>query len=367
MQPWWYSDRSCRDRRYTWFRIRFLGLIWLSLAVHVSHAADAMITGHEKQSYFVAGQDIQRWVDPQLVVLPSFSSMDNIKALGKASGVSYAIVHSDVYPAFAELTRHDPDADVRRWAQALISQLRVIVPLYDEDIYFIVNRHAHARTLADIGQSRFFLGATGSDTWLTARRIYQAFFQQPPRTADADSAFDEPSVGGEPNVSSLALAQLARGDSSRFDVVVVIGLRSAEFLQHLDPELRILGLPKHDGRLLPLLNQYHLGFLSARVIPNIQGDTPILTVPSYLVTEQFRNPVRNERVRDFAELLCEHVDRLLATRHAAWLTMAWSPSFPQLPSLVRGWQYSELTSPIINHCMQQRAQSPTAMRAFSQD
>lgn len=353
--------------RHNWRRIPFLGLIWLSLTVSVSHAADGIITGHEQQSYFVAGQDIQHWVDPQLAVLPSFSSMDNIKALGKASGVSYAIVHSDVYPAFAELAHHDPDIEVRNWAQALIGQLRVIVPLYDEDIYFIVNRHAHARTLADIGHSRLFLGTPGSDTWLTARRIYQTFFQQSPTTVDADGAFDVPPAGQEPDILSLALEQLARGDTSRFDVVVVIGLRSANFLQHLDPELRILGLPKHDGRLLPLLNQYHLGFLSARVIPNVGADTSILTVPSYLVTEQFRNPVRNERVRDFATSLCEHVDRLLATHHAAWLTMAWSPSFPQLPSLVHGWEYSELTSPIINHCMQQRAQASTAMRALSQD
>lgn len=353
--------------RHKWSGISFLGLVWLSLAVSASHAADGIITGHEQQSYFVTGQDIQRWVDPHLAVLPSFSSMDNIKALGKASGVSYAIVHSDVYPAFAELSQDDPDAEIRQWAQTQISQLRVIVPLYDEDIYFIVNRRTKAYTLADIAQMRLFLGTPGSDSWLTARRIYQTFFQQWPMVVDADSVVTDDAGHGQ-NMLSRALFQLAHDPSSRFDVVVAVGLRSAAFLQRLDPELRILGLPKHDARLLPLLNQYHLGFLSADTLPHVKADTTILTVPSYLITEQFRNPVRNERVRDFASSLCEHVDRLLATHHAAWLTMAWSPSFPQLPSLVHGWQYSELTSPILNHCMQQRAQQTTvAMHALPQD
>lgn len=354
--------------RHKWSGISFLGLIWLSLAVSASHAADGIITGHEQQSYFITGQDIQRWVDPRLAVLPSFSSMDNIKALGKASGVSYAIVHSDVYPAFAELSQSDPDAEIRQWAKTQISQLRVIVPLYDEDIYFIVNRRTPAHTLADIAQKRLFLGTTGSDTWLTARRIYQSFFQQWPVVVDADSlVMDDAGSSHGQNMLSQALSRLAHDSKPGFDVVVVVGLRSAKFLQQLDPELRILGLPKHDARLLPLLGQYHLGFLSADILPNINADTTILTVPSYLITEQFRNPVRNERIRDFASSLCEHVDRLLATHHAAWLTMAWSPSFPQLPSLVQGWQYSELTSPILNHCMQLRAQPSVAMHTSPQD
>jgi hypothetical protein len=69
----------------------------------------------------------------ELEALPSAGSVENIHRLRYEAGVKLALVQSDVYQAFIN-QRNAGDAN----AAAIIRSLRILVPLYNEDLYFIV-------------------------------------------------------------------------------------------------------------------------------------------------------------------------------------------------------------------------------------
>ena len=64
--------------------------------------------------------------------LPSAGSAENVQRLRYEPGVKFALVQSDVYQAFL-----DQAAGGNAEAGAIIRPLRVIMPLYNEEIYFI--------------------------------------------------------------------------------------------------------------------------------------------------------------------------------------------------------------------------------------
>lgn len=315
-----------------------------------AQASQGVITGEPDSNFYDAGLDLHYVVSPQLEILPSYSSMDNIKALSSASEVSYALVQSDVLPAFRHLAQQDADPEVRQWASSFLERLRVIIPLFDEDIYFLVRENNPAQTIADIRQDRIFMDAPGSDNRATGSRIFQMLFHTSPQIIEPEHLGLEHPQSTHSDLLKNALKQLSQQPDPGFDVLVIIGTRSRSFLQSLPHNLRILPVPHAGAEKKALLNDYHLGFLARHKYPFLTEDLSILTVPTYLITEQFQSPVRNALVKDFSNELCAHAQQLTHEQSPLWQSMAWSPSLKQLPALVSGWQYSELTQPILSNC-----------------
>ena len=85
-----------------------------------------------------------RVADIALEVLPSAGSSENVQRLREEPGVKFAIVQSDVFQAFL-----DQAAAGNAKAGNMIRPLRVIMPLYNEEIYFIARadscRHSSRR------------------------------------------------------------------------------------------------------------------------------------------------------------------------------------------------------------------------------
>ena len=101
---------------------------------------NSVITGGETDTYYRIGQDLQKYILPDLDVITSRGSVENVKALSKSKGVTFALVQSDVYKSYVNLAMNDPAPEVRHWAQDLVNSLRVIAPIYNEEIYFIVRK-----------------------------------------------------------------------------------------------------------------------------------------------------------------------------------------------------------------------------------
>ena len=64
--------------------------------------------------------------------MPSAGSTENVRRLRYEPGVKFALVQSDVYQAYLDLA-----ASGNREARSLINPLRLILPLYNEEIYFV--------------------------------------------------------------------------------------------------------------------------------------------------------------------------------------------------------------------------------------
>src|SRR5437773_9139838 len=96
-----------------------------------------IVTASERGTYIEIGRDIARYVAPEadinLEVLPSAGSAENVRRLRFEPGVKLALVQSDVYQAFL-----DQALAGNAEASKIIQPLRVVMPLYNEEIYFIV-------------------------------------------------------------------------------------------------------------------------------------------------------------------------------------------------------------------------------------
>ena len=118
-----------------------VGLIAAALSLYsvavLATAEFKIVTASARGTYIQIGRDIAAYVAPQadinLDVLPSAGSAENVRRLRYEAGVKFAIVQSDVYQAFL-----DQAAGGNAEASNIIRPLRVIMPLYNEEIYFAV-------------------------------------------------------------------------------------------------------------------------------------------------------------------------------------------------------------------------------------
>ena len=112
-------------------------------------AAFKIVTASERGTYIQIGQDLARYIAPlsdiQLDALPSAGSAENVRRLRYEPGVKLALVQSDVYQAFI-----DQAAAGNAQARSLIEPLRVIMPLYNEEIYFVVRADSPLNYVHDI-------------------------------------------------------------------------------------------------------------------------------------------------------------------------------------------------------------------------
>lgn len=317
-------------------------------------AVDSITTANKTSTYYSFGEDLKRFVVPELNVVPSNGSVDNVKALSKSAGITFAIVQSDVYQAYVHLAKEDPDSSIRQWAQALISSLRVVMPLYDEEVYFIVPKDSPLQSVLDIENKRLAIGPVGSGTNLTAKNIYKKLFGKAPQVVEP---FIEPGVAGDDDGTKIrrsALWRLAHPDlgpdNRKVDVFVLVDGQPVELLAKLGPDFRVLTVDAENEKIKSLLSDYKIGSLEKKNYGFLTKDEPVITVPSYLITANFRNTARSQFIRNFATSLCKNYDKLYSQGHSKWKSIPWSPANPTLPALASGWTYSDVTKPVLESC-----------------
>ena len=121
-------------------RILSIGLLWmafLACAAAAPRAEYKIVTASKTGTYIQIGRDLATYIanpaDIDLEVLESKGSAENVQRMRFEPGVKLALVQSDVYQAFLDEAKAG-NAE----AGNIIRPLRLIMPLYDEEIYFVV-------------------------------------------------------------------------------------------------------------------------------------------------------------------------------------------------------------------------------------
>ena len=134
-----------------------------------------IVTASERGTYIQIGRDIAKYVAPaagiELEVLSSAGSAENVQRLRREPGVKLALVQSDVYQAFL-----DQDAAGNAEAGTLIRPLRVVMPLYNEEIYFIVRADSPLTSVHEIRGQKINVGPLLSGTAMSATTLYRQMF-----------------------------------------------------------------------------------------------------------------------------------------------------------------------------------------------
>ena len=144
-----------------------------------------------------------------------------MRRLRHEPGVRLALVQSDVYQAFV-----DQDASGNPEAGALTRRpLRVVMPLYDEEIYFIVRADSPPESIDQIRDARINVGPLLSGTAMTATTLYRQMFGRV--LPDAQASY----LGNEEALVKLTGARSV-------DVVVVVAEQPARLLADMTPQAR---------------------------------------------------------------------------------------------------------------------------------
>ena len=231
--------------------------------------------------------------------------------------MKFAIVQADVYQAFVDrASAGNPEAG------AIIRPLRVILPLYNTEIHYIVRADSELNYLHDIRNAKINGGLLGSGAALITHTLYRMMFGGPIPEANASYLSNEE-----------ALVKLI-GDKS-IDVVVVAAGQPAPLIANMKPEaqkfIKLLKFdPNHPLSKLALTT-YTYSTVRASSYPNLlTEDFTTIAVGAFLVTYDYNMQDTVASLARFGRSLCQNFSKLQAEGHPKWrevdLALAGAPS-----------------------------------------
>ncbi|MEO7399893.1 MAG: TAXI family TRAP transporter solute-binding subunit [Polaromonas sp.] len=315
----------------------------------VAAAEYKIVTASERGTYIKIGRDLAQFVAPsadiELDALPSAGSAENVRRLRYEPGVKLALVQSDVYQAFL-----DTAAGGNAAARALIQPLRVIMPLYNEEIYFIVRADSERNYIHEIKNAKINAGESGSGTALTSATLYRLMFGEAMPEAKASFLSNEE-----------ALARLVTDKT--IDVVALVLGQPAKLLVDMKPEsrklIKLLKFDRYQPSSEAVLETYFQANVLASNYPNLlTADIPGLAVKAFLVTYDFKLKGTESYLRNMARSLCQNFSTLQEKGHPKWREVELA-----LPKLGRGWLYYAPTAREIRSCIAGEAKLGTPVKS----
>lgn len=335
--------------------------------------AESIVTGGKTGTYYAIGSNLRDFVYPSLEVKDSKGSWANVEDMSRTKGVTLAIVQSDVYSAFVRMRDAGdvPQATRREYGQ-LLANLRVFMPLYQEEIHFLVRKDEPIEFIHQIKGKPIWMDMEKSGTYLTALNVYSKLFQERPNIVEP--FINTTATGEDEGTKRRRSALMALSDPAyykaypKIDVMVLVGGQPLGLLEKNVPtNLKLLKFDPTQANSEKILQEYRKAEIRKSSYPllNISGnDLPSLAVDSYLITANFADPQRNQFIKDFAGQFCEKFGVLQDRGHAKWKSLTWQPG-SALPPLAAGWQYSDKVKDRLTNCQSGAAPTKSSTGACS--
>jgi uncharacterized protein len=318
------------------FKAFVLSLLSVVFVSPLCAAPNRIVTGSERGTYIQIGRDLAKWVaEPAgipLEAVASKGSSDNIQRLRSEPGVRLALVQSDVYQAFLdEALAGNTDAG------NLIRPLKVVMPLYDEEVYFVTRADSPLNYIHEIKDKRINVGLLGSGTALSATTLYRLMF---------GSSLSEKNTSFLDNEGAL----LKLATDRTIDVAVIVAGQPAKLFAEMKPEARqyikLLKFSDQAPEAQAALGTYFAATIRASSYPNwLTADVPTLTTKALLVTYDYKTPEIQQMLGRFARSLCRNFANLKTEGHAKWQEVNMG-----LPALGKGWSYYKTTEKELVNC-----------------
>ncbi len=326
-------------------------LLLVNPALSLANATFKIVTASERGTYHVIGHDLAKFVAPaagiDLEVVPTSGSATNVGLLRHEPGVKLAIVQADVYQAFIDRSKgKNPEA------RRVIEPLRVVLPLYDTEIHYIVRADSKLESIHDIKGAKINGGLLGSGAAFITHTVYRMMFDTPIPEANASYLSNE-----------QALVKLI--SDRTVDVVVVAAGQPAPLIANMKPEaqkyIKLLKFdPNHPSSPLAL-KTYGAYTVRASSYPNLlKQDFTTIAVGAYLVTYNYQTGDTRQYLGRFARSLCENFPRLQSEGHPKWRDVQLG-----LPELRPGWIYYRPTADAIRACLVNHQSRAAQVKACS--
>jgi TRAP-type uncharacterized transport system substrate-binding protein len=260
----------------------------------------------------------------------SSGSPDTLSLLAAKDGIQLGMLQSDVKTAY-ELASQEG----RSRPQQLLDPLRVVAPLHDEIVYFIVRHDAPINALHQIVGARINVGPLDGGTALSAATLYRLMF---------GTALPAARTSFLPH--DKALVKLLTDRS--IDVVVLVAPRAAKLLTEMTPKARrfvkLLAFDPSQPTSNEVLKTYHTATIGPVTHPNLlSAELTALALQIYLVTRD-QNGGDNHGLERMAAIWCKEFPGL----QARWANER--PTSAPEPALAPGWRYSTAFEKVRRDC-----------------
>jgi len=325
-----------------------MGLLY-AIEVHaVCHSNEERVTydittGSSKGTYFEIGLNLAKYVAPdaciKLKVLNSNGSMDNATKLNSPNNIKFAIVQNDVLQELIKISR-EGRGQKRVMATNLVQNLRVIAPLYNEEIHIISDVKSDINTFGDLKDKRISIGKQKSGTAMTSYLLYKELFGEELRNSKTQS-FDK------------ALKDLEYGN---IDAIIKVAGQpvprlSKEMNKNSGKYLKLVTYNEKNSNHQPIEN-YYTADIKDSSYAWIDRDVPTLSTKAYLITYNYSNMREKKYIKKFVESLRARLPYLKQnatkdnkkTPHEKWKEVS-DECAPSLPS---GWQYYSVVNEVCN-------------------
>jgi TRAP-type uncharacterized transport system substrate-binding protein len=263
-----------------------------------------------------------------LDVLTSNAWAETLSGLNDSAAPRLAIVAYDALQAARQGSAETSNA---------ANPLRIVMPLYTEEIYCLVRADSPLKFIHEIQGSRINIGPAQGSRALTATRLHERMFGT--RIPMTEASF----LGEE-----AALTELV--DTKTIDVMVLVAAQPAALLAYMAPPraraIKLLKLDRNDPSSRKALQSFLPASVRAANYRNwLAQDTATLAVMSFLVTGDSADPATAERLGALAQSLCRNLPALQRAGHPKWREVQ-----PGL-QLDVGWPYSPAVEAAFRSCL----------------
>ena len=302
-------------------------------------------TDSEKSTHFVVGNDLARHVAPganvRLNVMQTPGAAANIKLLRYDSGVKLAIVQNDVLQALFDQAKAG-NAEAAELTQAV----RIVTPLFDNEIHFIARADSPMNFVHDMRGAKISGGAVGGGAALTTHTLYRRLFGTPIPSGNAVFVSTEE-----------ALVKLITDQS--VDVVAVIGAQPVPLIANMKADaqkfVKFLKFDATHPSAKAVIGGYAPAKLLAAGYPNLlTADIESLAVGTLLATYDYPQKDTADSLGRFSRSLCQNFATLQAKGHPKWKEA--DLALPQLPE---GWRYFSQAANEIKACLARQGKPTT--------
>ena len=324
-------------------KILWSAVIALPLMIHAgcnSHVRYEIATGSKTGTYFQIGNNLAKYVAPdaciKLNVLNTKGSLDNTYKLRspKYSRLKFAIVQNDVLQQLQEFAKQG-----NQKAKTLVANLRVLIPLYDEEIHIISKAGSNIKTFGDLRGKTISTGKKKSGTTMTSFLLYKELFAEELRHFKNES-FDN------------ALLSLEKGEVEAIVKVAgqPVGRMSKQMDQSASQYIQLLSYDERNSVHKPVVS-YYTADIKADNYPWLSYDKATLSTKAYLITFNYSNPREKSNIKNFVKSIRSHLSEMqnsatkdTNTPHPKWKQVSDVCGSP-LPG---GWQYYSVVNEICN-------------------
>lgn len=268
---------------------KYVVAVFMMLMSIAAFADVGIATGSLTGTYVKIGQDIQNACEKtvNISVYETAGSLSNIERIFSDKRIQYGIVQQDAL-AYKALTD-----------SAMMSKIKMIFPLYNEEIHLVARSNSGINSIEDLAGKKVSVGQENSGNWVTSQII----------KAKTGIEFTEVNLDNTAAVKALL--------NGTIDAAVIVGGKPMSVLQDVGQsgtgKLKLVAM-KH-----PALEGFYINSTVPEGLYAWQK-TAVKTyaVKSILATFAYKNPVMDKEITALTRCIVGHLDDLQATGHTKW-------------------------------------------------